>query len=375
MDFAIGAETKRRNLERWAKGLPLPPASGEHAHAVLSALPAYTTANSEALGAMRVEQARKFRLDEVVEAILTEIAQRLPRTIDAYRYHQDYAHETIAVPGIGEIKVSLHESDDGIFRTISTVESEFLRVWNCRESGVKYLDRLTDISRPSNVEVKPLATEVNLYAKGDIDGKVEEELISWLTQNVLLPLQAASRPAHQATELPPEEPYPEGKVGPLYAFVDEESLKKIVLIRDNPKKAYPDERKAARTGPRLLPFNEERGDAPEIVHDCFVWCGVGRISANTDLDKLSRIGREHRRDSFSGSQGIAVLTPKTATGIYVVDWHEWETGDYQAVAKTIVPIAQYQGNFRQPIVLIGRDIELDEVEAVYLPQKTRRGSR
>lgn len=163
MDFAIGAETRRRNLERWAAGRAITPASTEHAAAVVSALPSYTTVNPEAMGAMRVEGAKQFRLDVVVEDILSEIAQRLPRTVDAYRYHQDYAHDTITVPGIGEIQVTMHETGDGIFRTIGTVDSDLFRVWNCRASGVKYMDRFNDISRPSDVEAKPLATKVTLY--------------------------------------------------------------------------------------------------------------------------------------------------------------------------------------------------------------------
>lgn len=454
MDFAIGAETRRRNLERWASGRAITPASAEHAAAIISALPAYTLANPEAMGAMRVEHARKFRIDIVVEDILSEIASRLPRRIDAYRYHQDYVHETLDVPGLGEVKVTLHETGDGIFRTIGTVEGEQFRIWNCRASGVKYMDRYNDISRPQEVKIKPAGIDMDLY---DDDGiyvgykgkrftnvrwrtavgrgydsdkyrddlhrtcsgsndmatpdegyvsnqgwrddktvhnwkEIEEEAIVWLAENVLNPLIEAPKPEAQATELPEEEPFPEGKVGPLYAFVDEEVLIKIALIKDNPGKAYPDERKAARPGKRLLSLGMPRGDAPEIVYDGFVWCGVGKINERTNLSEVKHIGPEYRWDDRPfHSQGIAIIKPKTATDVYIIDWQEWDNyrertftpthvrltdAEYaemhQVMARTIVPIAKYKGNYKKPIVLIGRDVELDEVEAVYLPPEERR---
>lgn len=453
MDFAIGAETRRRNLERWAAGRAITPASAEHAASVIAALPSYTTANPEALGAMRVERAKRFRLDVVVEDILDEVSQRLPRRIDAYRYDQDYAHDTINVPSLGEVKVTMAQTGDGIFTRIATVEGKTFKIQNSRASGVKYMDRYNDISRPHDVEVKPLETKVELYedtsgifvtrqgkrftnsrvytAEGrgyttdyqrddlyrTYDGpnpdapsyrkanrgwredktvlsfkEIEDEMVVWLAENVLNPLREAPKPEHQATELPEEEPFPEGKVGPLYTFVNEDMLRKIALIKDNPSKAYPDERKAVRPSKRLLSLGMPRGGAPEIVYDGYIWCGVGVIDEQTDLTRVRTIGLEDRRDDPPfHTEGVAVIKPKTATDIYVIDWQEWDdfrertftpihnrltnqeyVEMHQVVARTIVPITEYDGNYRKPIVLIGRNVELDEVEAVYLPPQERR---
>lgn len=454
MDFAIEAETRRRNLERWVSGRAITPASVEHATAIISALPAYTLANPEAMGAMRVEHARELRIDIVVEDILSEIASRLPRRIDAYRYYQDYAHETLDIPGLGEVKVTMRETGDGIFRTIGTVEGGQFRIWNCRDSGVRYMDRYNDISRPQEIKIKPAGIDMDLYDDGSIfvgykgerftnvrwrtavgrrydsdeyrddlhrtysglndmatpdEGyvsnkgweddktvhswrKIEEEAIAWLAENVLNPLREAPKPEVQATKLPEEEPFPTDKIGPLYAFVDEEALRRIALIKNNPGKAYPDERKAVGPGKRLLSLGMPRGDAPGLVYDGYVWCGVGTIGENTDLNGIKEIGLEYRwDDSPFHSQGVAVIKPKTATDVYVIDWQKWD--DYRdrtftpthnrltdaeyaemhrVVARTIVPITEYRGNYRKPIVLIGRDVELDEVEAVYLPPEERR---
>lgn len=407
----------------------------EHAAAVISALPAYTTVNPEAMGAIRVETAKKFRLDVVVEDILSEIAARLPRTIDAYRYHQDYAHDTLNVPRIGEIKVTMHETGDGIFRTIGTVDSDLFKVWNCRDSGVKYMDRYNDMSRPSDVEAKPLATKVTLYddtsgifvtrdgkrftnsrvysAEGrgytsdhlrddlhrTYDGpnpdapsyedtnkgwredktvlsfrETEDEMIVWLAENVLNPLREAPKPEVQATELPEEEPFPEGKVGPLYTFVREEDLRKIALVKENPSKAYPDERKAVSPGYRLLSLGTPLRGASEVAYDGFVWCGVGEMDEAKASNPNMEIGRNYKHTDFMSREGVAVIKPKTATDVYVVDWQaREEVGQIEvAAAKTLVPITEYQGDYKQPIVLISRDLELDEVEAVYLPPERSR---
>lgn len=458
MGFAIVAEARRRNLERWATGRTIAPASAEHASAVIAALPPYTVTNPEAIGAMRVEIARGYRIDLVIEDILTEIAQRLPREIDAYRFHQDYAHDVVTIPGLGEIKVTMNQTGDGIFSTIGTAEGETFKIWNCRASGVKYMDRYDDISRPKIVEIKDekgklpkkaKSLEIRLYGDSDgifveLDGKrftntrwqtaaeqgygsdvyrddlhrtysgssdkdpdyqkinknwkndrtvlswknIEGQAIVWLAENVLNPLKKAQKPESQSTKQPEQEPFPEGKVGPLYAFVDEEDLKKIALIKDNPRKAYPDERKAVRPSRRLLYLGMPRRDAPEIARDGFVWCGVGKIDDQTDMKQIKEIGLTYRSERFPHSEGIAVIRPKTATDVFVVDWQECddfrertftpahdtltnaEVAEMQlTVARTLVPITEYQGNYRKPIVLIGRDVELDEIEPVYLPHK------
>jgi hypothetical protein len=316
------------------------------------------------MGVMRVEQARRFRIDIVAEDIIAEIAERLPRTIDAYRYHQNFADDTLDIPGLGEIKVTMLQTGDGIFSTIGTVEGESFKIWNCRASGVKYMDRYNDISRPNTITIKDRQgrlpnkakkMEIDLYDDDrgtfvELDGKrftnrrvytaegreyssdwqrddlhrtysggndtnskhqevnkgwkndktvlnwkeVEEDAIVWLAENVLDPLKKTPKPESQATTLSKEEPFPEGKVGPLYAFVDEQVLKKIALIKDNPGKAYPDERKAVRPSTRLLSLGTPLGGEPGVSNDGFVWCGVGKIDAKTDFTKVKEIGLEYR---------------------------------------------------------------------------------
>jgi hypothetical protein len=447
MDFAIAAEERRRNLERWAKGKEITPATAEHAKAIISALPTYSIADSEVLGMMRTERVKSFKIDAAVEDILTEISQRLPRRIEAYKFHQDYAKETINIPGIGEIKVTMHETGNGIFKDIGEVEGETFRIWNCRKSGVKYMNKYSDISRPSNIEIKPKQLKIELYddesgifvtkqgkrftnarwrtASGsgydsdayrddlhrtysggneddsryrDINNnwekdktvlswkKVEDEAIIWLAENVLNPFKQAPKTENQKSSLPEEEPFPEGKIGPIFTFVGMQDLRRIELIKNNPKNAYPEERKAIAPNERLVPYGIPLENVSEIANDGFIWCGVGAIDENTNMDSM-KIGRETRKTDriFGDNEGLAVIKPKTATDVYVVDWQAWDdfreekfttnhdtlTDDevaemYRALARTLVPIADFKGDYKNPIVLIGRDLELDEVQVLHL---------
>lgn len=87
---------------------------------------------------------------------------------------------------------------------------------------------------------------------------------------------------------------------------------------------------------------------------------------------------------------VVRIVPKKADGIYVADHSEYErrreelavdlraekrknyTQDeirdfYSARGRTIVEIDKYAGNYKQPIVLVGRELDFDEVEIVSGP--------
>lgn len=125
-------------------------------------------------------------------------------------------------------------------------------------------------------------------------------------------------------------------------------------------------------------------DLPDIVHDGYIYAKPGLIG-DIDLDTIQAIGNEDRRtDSLLGSaHGFAQIHPKNARDIYVVDWAEWQRfrdatfsdshsrltdeemrENYAVVARTMKPINEYDGTYAEPIVLIGRELELDEIEAL-----------
>jgi len=398
-DFAIAAEDRRRNLVRWRMGEKLPKLSEEKIAAIKSALPKFVVLNKEAVGGMRVEPARRHKIDIVVEDIMSEIAQRLPRTLDAYRYYQDYAQDSVDIPGIGKIDVKLHQTE-GVFSTISEIKSKNFRVWNCRDSGVIYLDRFNEISRPTTIEIKPENIELKIHSDGSgIEQRdhrkfkeMQDTSVVWLVDKVLNPIKKTPIKGKQIDIPLMEEPFPEEKIGPLFAFVEMEDLERIDILKDDISRAYPDERFAVKPSRRLIPLNYSRGNLPELVHDGFLWCGVGRIDRNTDLKNLTIADRERCTWGIGGSkEGTAEVKPLTATDIYIADWQAWDdyrkkafkpghdeltysevSEMYQAVGKTLVPVTEYRKNYQKPVVLIARDLEVNEIGKIYFPPEEKR---
>lgn len=397
-DFALAAEEDRRKIVRWQIGEKLPRATDERVSAIQSVLPKFTVLNKEAIGGMSIEKARRYKIDIVAEDIMNEIAKRLPKTLDAYRYHQEYAQDELEVNGLGKIKVDLTETGEGIFSTIFTVSGPNFRIHNFRDSGVKYLDRYLDMSRPSNIEIKPENIKINIYSDGsgmdqrdpDKLEKLQEEAIVWLVDNVLNPIRKMPIPDNQLDIPPMDEPFPEGRVGPLYAFVKTDDLKKIEILKHGTERAYPDERSAVHPSWRLIPLGYSTRGLPEEVHDGFIWCGIGDIDKDADMENLTIADRQMDAWSMFGGEGLAEIKPLTATDVYVVDWGKWdeyrektftETHDrltrdevekmYQEVGRTLIPITEYKQDYKKPVVLIGRNLEVSEIGNVFLPARER----
>lgn len=399
-DFAIEAEERRRNIVRWQVGEKLPEVSPERLSAITQALPRFVVVNKEALGGMKVEQVKRYKIDIVTEDIMVEISRRLPRTLDAYRYHQEYAKEKLLVPGLGDINITMRQTANGIFSTIGNLEADSFKIFNCRESGVKYLDRYNEISRPMDVEIKPEDIKLSIYGDGSgMESRdpqkfndLENKAVVWLVDNVLNPLKKAPVPEKQIDLPPMEEPFPEGKVGPLFAFVKQEDIEKIEILKHGHlSSAFPDERVAVQPSWRLIPLGFNSEGLPQEVHDGFIWCGVGQIEESTDIRQLRIADKERNTWGISGKEGVAEIKPVTATDIYVVDWQAWddfrnaafkpghdrltdyEVGEmYRAVGATFKPITEYQGDYKKPVVLIGRNLEINEIGKTFIPPEERR---
>lgn len=391
-DFAIAAEERRRNIVRWKVGEKLPAATPEKISQIRTSLPRFVVFNAEAVGGMRTSRAERFKVDVVSEDIMTEVARRLPRTLDAYRYHQDYATDKINIPGMGQVDVTLSQTADGIFSTINSIETSTFRIWNCRESGVKYLDRYNEISRPMEIEIKPRGIKLSIY--GDGSGlqrenrkkfeSLQDQSVVWLVDNALKHLRKAPLPKKQIDVPPMDEPFPEGKVGPLFAFVEEEAIEKIEILKHGIERAYPDERYAVSPSWRLVPLGYNMRGYPPEVHDGFIWCGVGKVDEMENPEKVRIAHKEMDTWSHFSREGMAEIKPLVATDVFIVDWQAWhdyrdktftethdtltdnEVGDmYRAVAKTFVPITKYKGGYKQPVVLIARKLEVNEIGKTY----------
>jgi hypothetical protein len=455
-DFARDRREREQRKERWESGQGLPVPTEEVRELITAKTPRHVVVNAEALGGIQLRPTRHYKIDMVTDDIMAEVADLLPRKIDAYHYKQGYAHDVVEVPGLGEVEVKLHDSND-IFKSISEVRIGDFRIRNCRDTGLWYNGNLIDISHPSDIELADAErTEIQLYSDESgifvrKDGKrftnervssrhgrgyrsdserdellrtyngcndmapvregeapnegwrddtteyswkqIQDEAIVWMANNVLFPLRRADRPQEQATELPEDEPYPFEKVGPIFTFIETKDIDRVVRIKDHPESAYPDERHAIHPSKRLVPLGSGTKDLPSEVYDGYIYCKPGVI-ADMNPEDVHEIGNEYRRTDnlFGGAHGFAQVRPKHARDIYVVDWAEWQkfreatfsdthdrltddemSENYAVVARTLTPVTEYDGSFQEPVVLVGRNLELDEVELlVPAPERQRR---
>lgn len=440
-DFAIAAEERRRDTERWAQGQPLPQLSVKQREIIKGAIPRSVYIDPEALNAITIKPVRTFRIDSVVEDIMAEIALRLPRVLECYYYRQDYAEDAIMVPGLGKLKITMNDTGYGIMKHINVIEHESFYIWLCRQSGVKYLNKYCDTSRPQEIKIKPARIDMTLYDdesgifvnyrgkrftnnrvyssggvgymgdslrnelyrtcfKSDFDKtpgekyasdngwekdetvlswrKIEDEAIIWLVENVLNPLKEAPLP-QQITVMPEEKPFPQDLFPDLYCFASESSIRKILLTQGDPKKVYPHERKAVLPGRRLVALSSH-GDFPKEATSGFVWCGVGKIDHDADIDELTIAMSGRNNYTMGDHEGVVAVKPKSVTDVYVVEWQKWDDfrepifkdhdhmtdKEYNEmwfyIAKSLVPITDYRGDYQKPVVMIGRPLDFDEVK-------------
>ena len=161
-DFAKDRADRADAIMRWELGQRLPDIAPGMSELVQSRLPRFVSVNPEAAGGLAVDRARRFKIDLTVEDIINEAIVRLPRRMDAYRYRHGEAADAIDVPGLGEVKVEMSQHAD-VFTSVRAIEGDGWRVWNCRPSGIRYLDRYNDISRPSEISTDGGKQLIKLY--------------------------------------------------------------------------------------------------------------------------------------------------------------------------------------------------------------------
>ena len=121
----------------------------------------------------------------------------------------------------------------------------------------------------------------------------------------------------------------------------------------------------------------------EIAHDGFIWCDT-----NQEITFCSRAS-DLLDDVYSsctplfGQRYLVAIRLKYSNGVYVADNSKFDEtrhqlfetiaprdrltdeeldSAYAARGATIVPITEYKGGYKEPIVLINRELDFDEIE-------------
>jgi len=212
------------------------------------------------------------------------------------------------------------------------------------------------------------------------------EFKQYLEENVLKKILAQPIPAEKFDILagPEPIPFPES-VGPFFCFGGYEEAKRIVKGRRDPSKLKSEDRYAlSGNGHRLIHLGTRNdGTVPEIAYDGFLWCGLGDVTKETEVDSL--VAYDYYGRTGKG-QHLFRVKPNRANGIYIADHAQYlkrrkelgeameegrdtftdeEVADFvRARARTIVPISEYRGGYEEPIILVNRELSFDEVELV-----------
>ena len=218
----------------------------------------------------------------------------------------------------------------------------------------------------------------------------------YLEADVLTMITSQPIPAERFDSCTTPEPVPiPDFAGTLFCFGSYRDAERIKQGKEDPEKLQPADRYGMQAeGNRLLHWGiPNDGTVPEVANEGFLWCGNGEVTTETAIESLSIPGHHRWADS---ERFVIRLKPNRANDIFIADHFQYEKrrkelGDaietgrdrftedevadfMRARARTIIPITEYKGGYEQPVILINRDLDLDEVEVVSGPHKDSFGN-
>lgn len=201
---------------------------------------------------------------------------------------------------------------------------------------------------------------------------------SWLKSQVLKYIESFPESAEQGDpKIEFEAPIPyNGPWDTLYTFGRLSTVEKVEQAKNDLSQICPSERFAFAGGIRLVYASFDDCDTPREYYEGYIWS----YPKKEVPDEI----RTHMNYSTVIFDHLFAIKPHFANGVYVVDNAAYEKAkeslmkgkkfmDFRSVeaglarlarAKTLVPITEYKGDYKEPIVLFGREIGFDEVEYI-----------
>ena len=243
-----------------------------------------------------------------------------------------------------------------------------------RDIIVEELVSDTDLGR----EYSPIGDEpqsINLEKKYG-------EFKRWLEENVLnyiLSFSEKPKIEEDAVQLIPYEgPWPI-----VYSICGVRDKKRILIGKKNPNDLPLQDRHAYFGSGRRLVYLCCKGNYPKVANEGFMWCDVNQeITKNSKCDDVSQYVRSEMKTLFGGNYIIGIKL-KYANDVYVADnaiFEETRQNLFKAIAPrerltdeeldeaiaargaTIIPITEYKGDYEEPMLLIARELDFDEIE-------------
>lgn len=209
-----------------------------------------------------------------------------------------------------------------------------------------------------------------------------QEFTDWLDKNVLDYI--FTFPEAEVIKFPfePEEIIPyNGEWKTIFSESDWKFRDRVAIGKKNPEKLEPRFCHASfGYYPRLIPLDLACNDKdiPKLARDGFIWCDTNQsITQESSHYELADDAHSSLYDKL-----IVAINLKYANHVYVIDnavFEEIRTQIFESIAprdrltdeelgkvyaargKTIIPITEYKGDYKQPMVLINRELDFDEI--------------
>ena len=185
-------------------------------------------------------------------------------------------------------------------------------------------------------------------------------------------------------------PY-EGAWSTVFSICNYEDAERIEIGKKNPSELLPEERYAhIGSMHRLVPLGVHcEGEYSKIANDGFIWCDTNQEESVAEYSNFAS-GVRYAMESCSCENYIVAIKLKYSNGIYVADNYKYEEkrkelfeaisprerltnaeldSAYAARGATIIPITEYKGDYKEPIVLIKRELDFDEIASVVRAEK------
>jgi hypothetical protein len=308
------------------------------------------------------------------------------------RYHDVAAIDRIAYP---KRDLSVYEEEAG-----PTFAEYIGDNWEAdRERFLKYGHKFDNDKNGKYVafEATPryrASRSPNLVEKGSglrrhKTNDVYNDATAWLIENVLRVIEAQPlvQPDYSRFDVA-DIPLP-SNLPPIYTFAKYEGAFRIRQGQTDRTELNECDRYALAPSARWVTLGSYDKENPitDAAYDGHVWCGFGEVTPDSTINEMNIPGHTPWDEEF-----IYRVTLNRANDVYVGDQGAFEqrgnelfesakaTGRerltdaelnemYVARGRMFVPITEYDGSFKQPVVLVGRELGFDEVELVSTPKK------
>jgi hypothetical protein len=216
---------------------------------------------------------------------------------------------------------------------------------------------------------------------------IYNEFAAWLEENVLRMIESFPLVQPDYSQFVVEKIDFPSNLPEIYCFAKFQDAVRIRQGQRDMSTIPAHERYALQQARRWvnLGSHDRLNPIPDTAYDGFIWCGFGSVNADSavkdipipdhlpwDEEFVCRVKPNRANDIYVGDHS-PYLKRRAEIGATLGDRDRFTDQElnemYAARGHAFVPITDYDGSFEQPVLLIGRELEFDEIEIVSTPKE------